>query len=118
MTTCLKRAYEPPSGRDGFRVLVDRIWPRGVSRDKAAIDQWLKDIAPSTALRQRLHNGAVGWGEFRRAYLAELKQHREALRPLAERARRGRVTLLFASRDEHHNNAVVLKEYLQRLGAR
>jgi len=118
LTVCLKRAYEPPAGSDGCRVLVDRIWPRGVARDKAAIDLWLKDIAPSTELRKGLHSDTVGWGEFRRAYLAELKQHREELRPLAEQARRGRVTLLFASRDERRNNAVVLKEYLERLGAR
>ena len=116
MSVCLKRAYNPPSRSDGCRILVDRIWPRGVRRDTAAIDLWLKDIAPSTDLRKRLHSGAVSWGEFRRAYLAELKQHREELRPLAEQAGRGRVTLLFASRDERHNNAVVLKEYLQRLG--
>lgn len=118
MAVSIKRVYEPPAGSDGCRVLVDRLWPRGLAKDKAAVDLWLKDAAPSDTLRKRLHSGAAGWGEFRRAYLAELKQHREALRPLADKARRSRVTLLFGSRDEQRNNAAVLKEYLQRLGAR
>jgi len=118
MTVSVKRVYDPAAGSDGCRVLVDRLWPRGLARDKAAVELWLKHAAPSDALRKCLHSGSCGWGEFRRAYLAELKQHREELRPLADKARRGRVTLLFGSRDERHNNAVVLKEYLQRLGAR
>jgi uncharacterized protein YeaO (DUF488 family) len=113
----LKRVYDPPAGDDGSRVLVDRLWPRGLSSEKAAVDLWLQDVAPSDVLRKRLHRDPSDWNGFRRAYLAELKQHRETLRPLVEIAERGRVTLLFGSRDEKHNNAVVLKEYLHRLGA-
>jgi uncharacterized protein YeaO (DUF488 family) len=118
MTVSVKRVYDPPAGNDGCRVLADRLWPRGLTKARAAVDLWLKDAAPSDALRKRMHSGSCGWGEFRRAYLAELKHHREELRPLAARARNEKVTLLFGSRDEKHNNAVVLKEYLQRLGAR
>jgi len=117
MPVVLKRVYAPPAGDDGSRVLVDRLWPRGLSREKAAVDLWLKDVAPSDALRKCLHRDPSDWNAFRRAYLAELKQYREQLKPLVEKAERGRVTLLFASRNETRNNAVVLKEYLHRLGA-
>jgi uncharacterized protein YeaO (DUF488 family) len=114
----LKRVYEAPSRSDGYRVLVDRLWPRGVSRDDARLDEWLKDVAPSDGLRRRFHGQPDKWAEFRRLYLSELSEHREALRSLAARARKERVTLLFGSRDEEHNNAVVLKQYLAMLGAR
>lgn len=118
MPIALKRAYEPPEESDGYRVLADRLWPRGLSRDKAKIDLWLKESAPSDELRRAFHNGALNRGEFRRQYLSELKQHKEELRELAERSRHERVTLVFSSKDIEHNNAVVLKEYLHRLGAR
>jgi uncharacterized protein YeaO (DUF488 family) len=111
----LKRAYEKPSSNDGYRVLVDRIWPRGVSKDAAQLDEWIRDAAPTKQLRKWFHGNRSRWGEFRRRYLAELKQHRETLRPLARRARRQRVTLVFAASDEHHNNSVVLQQYLKML---
>lgn len=117
MPLALKRAYELPEEGDGYRVLADRLWPRGLSRDKARLDLWLKEPAPSDELRRAYHGGSLSWGEFRRQYLSELKQHKEELRELAERSRRERVTLVFSSKDIERNNAVVLKEYLQRLGA-
>jgi len=115
MGITLKRPLEPPSETDGHRVLVDRLWPRGVTKADARIDAWPKEVAPSAALRKAFHAGELEWGEFRRGYLAELKGHRETLRPLAERAARERVTLVYAARDERHNNAVVLAQYLVML---
>ncbi len=112
----LKRAFAAPSHDDGYRVLVDRLWPRGLAKAEARIDAWPKEAAPSDELRKAFHAGELGWGEFRRRYLAELKAHRETLRPLAERAVREPVTLVFASKDERRNNAVVLKQYLAMLG--
>lgn len=117
MTIRLKRAFDKPNRRDGYRVLVDRIWPRGIPKAEARIDEWRKEIAPSSELRKAYHAGELGWGEFRRRYLAELKTHREALRDLAARARKRSVTLVFASRDEQHNNAEVLRQYLAMLKA-
>ncbi len=115
MSIALKRAFEAPTPDDGYRVLVDRLWPRGVAKADARIDEWRKELAPSDALRKAFHAGELGWGEFRRRYLAELKAHREALRPLAEHAARDTVTLVFASKDVRHNNAVVLRQYLEML---
>jgi uncharacterized protein YeaO (DUF488 family) len=115
MPIALKRAYEPPAPEDGYRVLVDRLWPRGVPKGEAQLDEWMKDVAPSDELRRAYHSGALRWGEFRLRYLSELKSHRDTLRPLAQRARRERVTLIFSSRDEEHNNALVLRQYLQML---
>ncbi|MDT8388665.1 MAG: DUF488 family protein [Thiogranum sp.] len=113
----LKRAYDKASSDDGYRVLVDRLWPRGVSKSDARLDDWLKTIAPSDELRNWYHDDRSRWAEFRKRYLAELKAHREELRPLAERAGKQRVTLVYALNDAEHNNAVVLKQYLQMLGA-
>lgn len=113
-----KRAYDDKSPKDGHRVLVDRIWPRGLSRTQAAIDEWIKDAAPSQPLRQSFHNGELSWNDFRRRYLSELRGHREQLRGLAQRSRRGTVTLVFGARDQHRNNAVVLAQYLRMLGGR
>jgi len=115
MTIKLKRAFETPEREDGYRVLVDRLWPRGVAKAEARIDAWPKEVAPSDELRKAFHHGELGWDAFRRRYLAELKAHREALRPLAERATRDTVTLVFAAKDAHHNNAVVLSQYLKML---
>ncbi|MGX5913237.1 DUF488 domain-containing protein [Aliidiomarina sp. Khilg15.8] len=111
----LKRIYDGSSKHDGYRVLVDGMWPRGVSKSEARIDEWLKDIAPSDDLRKAFHNHDIDWGEFRQRYLSELKDHRDDLRPVAEKAAEGQVTLLFASQDTEHNNAVVVKQYLQML---
>lgn len=108
-----KRIYETPSQTDGYRVLVDRIWPRGLAKDKAMIDEWLKVIAPSAELRRWFGHDAARWAEFRSRYSDELRDHHEMLRPLVARALRGRVTLLFATREERFNNAVALRAYLR-----
>lgn len=115
MTVAIKRVYEAPSRRDGSRVLVDRLWPRGLSKAKANIDEWLRDIAPSDDLRRWYHARPGEWQAFRRKYLKELAQPEceEALRQLYQIAHgRKRLTLLFASRNETANNAAVLKELL------
>lgn len=111
----MKRVYESPSDADGCRVLVDRLWPRGVAKAEAAIDLWLKEVAPSTALRQWFRHDPAKWGEFRKRYRAELKDN-PAWIELQALARRQPVTLVYAARDEQHNDAVVLKELLERAG--
>ncbi|MGA9016067.1 MAG: DUF488 domain-containing protein [Acetobacteraceae bacterium] len=111
----LKRAYEPPSPEDGSRVLVDRLWPRGLRKADAAVDRWMKDIAPSTELRQWFGHDPERWQEFRRRYAKELKQHATAVDELRDLARHGTVTLVFGARDEEHNDAVALREVLLRL---
>ena len=111
----LKRAYERPATDDGVRILIDRLWPRGVSKANAAIDQWTKDIAPSTALRKWFGHDAARWQEFRRRYAIELRQHPEQLARLRALAKQGPITLVFAARDERHNDAVALRSVL--LGA-
>jgi uncharacterized protein YeaO (DUF488 family) len=110
----IKRVYKPPDDRDGVRVLVDRLWPRGLSREKARIDLWLKEIAPSDALRRRFHGDPGGWEDFKTAYYAELEREpaQSAVRDLRDRLTREPVTLLFAARNETRNNAVALKEWL------
>jgi len=108
----LKRAYIPPSADDGTRILIDRLWPRGVKKSSAAIDRWIKDIAPSTALRKWFGHDPARWQEFRRRYAAQIRDHRNSLAELRATARKGRVTLVFAARDELHNDAVVLRDVL------
>ncbi|MDA6065853.1 DUF488 domain-containing protein [Idiomarina abyssalis] len=115
MTIQLKRIYDDASSDDGYRVLVDKLWPRGISKDAANLDEWIKDIAPSNELRKWFHSNRSEWGEFRNRYLSELKKHKEALRDLASKASSEKVTLLYSSKDTEHNNAVVLKEYLNKL---
>jgi len=112
----LKRVYEAPAAGDGTRILVDRLWPRGIAKDKAKVDLWLKAIAPSDALRKRFHGHPQDWEEFRAAYAAELKsaEGQEAVKTLPSHLRKGMVTLLYAARDEEHNNAVALKLWLGR----
>ena len=112
-TISLKRAYAAPSREDGTRVLVDRIWPRGLRKESAGIDLWLKDLAPSTDLRRWFHQDAARWPAFRRRYRAELADKGEPLERLRHLASQGHVTLLFASADVEHNNAVVLLQVLQ-----
>lgn len=109
----MRRVYDPPREEDGLRVLVDRLWPRGLSKEAARVDLWLKDIAPSDALRKWYGHEPSRWDEFRRRYFAELEAHRERLEELRQQARSGRVTLLFGARDEEHNNAVALRQYLE-----
>ena len=111
----IKRIYEEPQAGDGRRILVDRLWPRGISKDRAQIDDWLKEFAPSDSLRKSYHDGALAWGEFRRQYLSELKSQRDELRRFATSSKNRQVTLLFSARDEKRNNAVVLRQYLERL---
>jgi uncharacterized protein YeaO (DUF488 family) len=108
----LKRAYVPASPDDGMRILVDRLWPRGVRKADAAIDRWLKEIAPSIALRRWFGHDPARWNEFVRRYKAELAEHRDLLGELRDIARRNAVTLVFAARDEEHNEAVVLRDLL------
>jgi len=115
----IKRVYEAPDPGDGVRVLVDRLWPRGLSRERAQIDLWLKEIAPSDALRRRFHGDPAGWEDFKTAYYTELERSlaQSAVRELFDRLSREPVTLLFAARDATRNNAVALKEWLEdRLG--
>ena len=110
----VKRVYKPPGDDDGLRVLVDRLWPRGLSRERAQIDLWLKEVAPSDALRRRFHGDPDGWEDFKAAYYAELERApaQPAVRDLLDRLSREPLTLLFAARDETRNNAVALKEWL------
>ena len=109
----LKRAYEPSKKDDGFRVLVDRLWPRGVSKSSARIDLWLKEIAPSAALRKWFGHDPLKWDAFRARYFRELQKNPKAVAQLNEIIRNGPVTLLFAAKDQEHNNVVALKEYLE-----
>ena len=107
-----KRIYDPPEASDGSRVLVDRIWPRGISKDEAKLDLWLKEAAPSTDLRKWFGHDPERWEEFRRRYHAELRDNDESLAALRKLIEDGSVTLLYGARDEAHNNAVALKEFL------
>jgi len=108
----LKRAYEQPSSADGVRILVDRLWPRGVSKERAAIDQWMKDIAPSTELRHWFGHDPKRWNEFGRRYRIELSHHEGLLSELRAMARKGPLTLVYAARDQEHNEAIVLRDAL------
>jgi uncharacterized protein YeaO (DUF488 family) len=110
----LKRAYEPAAKGDGRRVLVERLWPRGVSRAKLRLDEWAKDVAPSPELRRWFGHEPAKWPEFRRRYFAELRGNAAAWQPLLAAARRGRVTFIYAARDEARNGAVALKAFLDR----
>ena len=108
----LKRAYEPPEKTDGTRILVDRLWPRGVSKAEARLDEWIKDIAPSAELRTWFDHDPDRWDEFRRRYRAELSRNSERLKDLRRRAREGPITLVYSARDEIHNDAVVLRDVI------
>jgi uncharacterized protein YeaO (DUF488 family) len=118
MALKVKRIYEAASASDGMRILVDRLWPRGIAKDKAKIDLWLKAIAPSDALRKRFHAKPKKWDDFLAAYAAELKSDEvaAAAKELRRHMRKGSVTLLYAAKDEQHNNAVALKGWLTRRG--
>ena len=108
----LKRVYETASSDDGVRILVDRFWPRGLSKDRAKIDLWLRDVAPSNELRRWFNHEPEKWAEFRRRYSVELTDNAATARSVLEEASRSKVTLLFAAKDEERNNAVALLEYL------
>jgi uncharacterized protein YeaO (DUF488 family) len=113
----VKRAYEPPAPGDGYRVLVDRLWPRGVSKEKLALDEWRKEIAPSDALRKWFGHDPEKWAEFRKRYFAELDGQRDRVLELLQHADPGPLTLVYGAKDEEHNNAVALDEYLESHGA-
>jgi uncharacterized protein YeaO (DUF488 family) len=108
----LKRAYDAPASGDGHRLLVDRLWPRGLSKAEAAIDEWVKDIAPSTELRKWFGHDPARWDEFRERYAKEIHGHADLLEHLRSLARKGPVTLVYSARDEIHNDAVVLRQVM------
>lgn len=108
----LKRVYEKPERGDGVRILVERLWPRGLSKERAAVDVWLKDVAPSPALRKWFGHDPARWAQFQARYRKELQTAKEAIRFLKQKSKDGPVTLVYAARDQEHNNAVVLKKFL------
>ena len=110
----LKRAYDPASASDGYRVLIDRLWPRGVSKQQAKLDEWEKELAPSTELRQWFGHEPDRFAEFRRRYVGELRGQRPRLAELRRRAREGTLTLVYSAHDSEHNDAVVLADVLRR----
>ena len=117
MQIWLKRAYEEPGRADGCRILVDRVWPRGVSKEELQLDDWLKAIAPSKELRQWFDHDSERWPEFKQRYLKELENNPAAVERLLDVVADGRVALIYSARDTRHNNAVVLKEYLKDCSA-
>jgi uncharacterized protein YeaO (DUF488 family) len=108
----LKRAYEDPSADDGFRVLVERLWPRGVSKEEAHLDLWLKEVSPSPELRKWYSHDVAKWSEFQSRYRAELSKHEDLLKVLRDKGKAGTVTLVYGSRDAEHNSALVLQDFL------
>jgi uncharacterized protein YeaO (DUF488 family) len=110
----VKHVYDPPAKADGLRLLVDRLWPRGLAKPKAHVDLWLKDIAPSDELRKWYGHDPAKWPEFRKRYFRELAGKRDLVEELDAKSREGTVTLLYAARDGAHNNAVALEEYLAK----
>ena len=109
----IKRVYEPVEPDDGVRFLVERLWPRGIKKEQAHIQQWLKDVAPSAELRRWFEHDPAKWDEFKRRYDRELSHNHEALAPIIEAEHKGNVTLVYSARDTEHNNALALKEYLE-----
>ena len=116
MTIKIKRVYEQPDKDDGVRILVDRLWPRGLTKEKAAVDLWLKEIAPSTELRKWFGHDPEKWTSFRRRYETELRHNGDLLKLLKQKAREGTVTLVYGARDQKHNEALVLKQFLGKVG--
>lgn len=110
----LKRAYEEPTSDDGLRILVERLWPRGLTRERAAVNLWLKEVAPSTELRRWFNHDPARWAEFRKRYRAELRQNKDAVEALRQCCKDQAVTLVYAAHDEKHNSALVLKDYLEQ----
>jgi uncharacterized protein YeaO (DUF488 family) len=110
----LKRIYEVPSPEDGFRVLVERLWPRGISKEQAQLDSWLKDVAPSPELRKWFNHDPAKWKEFQRRYTEELRDKKDLVQLLIDKARSSKVTLLYAAHDTKHNGALALKRILER----
>jgi len=110
----IKRAYEEPDREDGTRILVDRLWPRGLTKEKAKVDLWLKDVAPGTDLRKWFAHNPGKWEEFRSRYLEELKRNKEQLSLLRQEAAKGTVTLVYGAKDQQHNEAVILQRLLTK----
>jgi uncharacterized protein YeaO (DUF488 family) len=110
----LKRAYDKPSSNDGYRILVDRIWPRGISKEAIKIDEWLKDIAPGTQLRKWFGHDPDKWSEFKKRYFEELKQKNEFLTEIRDHINHHTVTFVYSAKDDKFNNAVVLKQYIEK----
>lgn len=115
MPILIKRAYEKPAKDDGYRILVDGLWPRGISKEEAGIDLWLKELAPSGELRKWFAHDPAKWDEFRRRYFLELDHIPDAVKRLADMARLGKLTLVYGAKEERFNNAVALKEYLAKM---
>jgi uncharacterized protein YeaO (DUF488 family) len=109
----LKRVYEEPSQTDGMRVLVERLWPRGLTKERAAVDLWLKDVAPSPELRKWFGHDPARWEQFQERYQKELRKQEDAVQLLKQKGKEGTVTLVYAARDEEHNGALALKRFLQ-----
>ncbi|MCG8409106.1 MAG: DUF488 family protein [Phycisphaerales bacterium] len=114
MPIALKRVYDPVSKDDGMRILVDRLWPRGLSKERAKIDQWLRDVAPSDALRKWFNHEPEKWARFKRRYFEELRGHDGIIQEIRQLASRETVTLVFAAKEKRMNNAVAFKEYVLR----
>jgi uncharacterized protein YeaO (DUF488 family) len=110
----VKRVYDSPASKDGYRVFVDRLWPRGISKASLKADEWMKDIAPSNELRLKFHHDESRGEEFKKDYFKELDNHPDLVEQLIRKSRAGTLTLLFAAKDVEHNNAVALKNYLER----
>lgn len=115
MTVKIKRVYEAPDANDGKRILVDRLWPRGLTKEKADVDLWLKDIAPTTDLRKWFSHDPAKWEEFKERYFDELKNNKEPVSLLKNEIKKGPVTLIYGAKDEVHNEALVLKNMLNKL---
>ena len=114
MNIKIKRVYEQPAQDDGVRILVDRLWPRGLTKEKASVDLWLKEIAPSTELRKWFGHDPEKWKSFRGRYVSEIRHNDDLLKVLKQKASEGTITLLYGTRDEKHNEALVLKQFLER----
>jgi len=106
----IKRVYAEPSDEDGWRILVDRLWPRGLTKEKARVDLWLKEIAPSTELRKWFDHDQSKWDEFQKRYLSELKENKDAIQTLKDQLKKGKVTLVYGAKDQEYNDAVVLQK--------
>jgi uncharacterized protein YeaO (DUF488 family) len=117
MSIQIRRAYDPPGRGEGYRVLVDRVWPRGISKDDLDLDEWRKEIAPSTRLRKWFGHDPARWREFQKRYFVELEGKQDSVQELMKRARQGRVTLVYGARDQDHNQAVALSAYLRARAA-
>ena len=114
MNIKIKRVYEQPDKKDGERILVDRLWPRGLTKEKAAVDLWLKEIAPSTELRKGFGHDPRKWKSFRGRYETEIRHKADLIKVLKQKAREGTITLVYGARDEEHNEALVLKQFLEK----